>query len=492
MQKAKKNIAVIGAGFSGLSAAAVLAAEGHQVTIFEKNAEVGGRARAMRDGGYLFDMGPSWYWMPGVFESYFALFNKKPEDYYKLRQLDPGFVIWFGAGDQLQVPASMEGIYELFDREEQDGAVKLKAFLAEAETKYNLALSDFIFKPAHSALEFVNLKFLSFLFRLTIFSSFHTHVRKYFRSRRLIQLMEFPILFLGGSPQNIPGLYSLMNYAALKLGTWYPEGGFSTVTNGMAELARELGTRIHVSEAVTAISVENERASTVTTEKTMYEFDAVICAADYAHGEQLLDKRYRNYSEEYWNQRVFSPSSLIFYLGINKRLPSLHHHNLFFDTELSQHTDDIYKNPRWPENPLFYVCCPSRTDASVAPAGHENLFILMPVAAGLEDSAEIRERYFQLIIKRLEAVSGETDLSAHIDYKRSYCIDDFSMDYNSFKGNAYGLANTLTQSAFMKPVLRNKKIKNLFYAGQLTVPGPGVPPAIISGQIAAKALLKTF
>ncbi len=487
----KKNIAVIGSGFSGLAAASLLAKAGHTVTIFEKNEQVGGRARVLKTDGYVFDMGPSWYWMPDIFEHYFSLFGKKVEDYYNLIRLDPGFVLHFGKNDCYAVPAAMNEIAALFDKEEKNGADKLKLFMAEAETKYKLAFRHFIYKPSHNILEFVNWNILTHLFKLDIFNSFHTHIRKFFSNKRLIELMEFPILFLGGSPKNIPGLYSLMNYAALQSGTWYPQGGFYKVIEGMIALAKDLGVVIRTKEAVEKIEVLNSRVSNLRTSTGTFAFDAVICSSDYVHSEQLLDKKNQNYSKKYWDKKTLSPSALIFYLGVNKKIKKLNHHNLFFDESFDKHSQEIYDNPQWPSKPLFYVCCPSKTDATVAPEGHENLFVLMPIAPGIEDNEETREAYFNILMKRLEYLTGD-NINNHIVYKKSYCIKDFKEDYNSYKGNAYGLANTLRQTAFMKPSLRNKKIKNLFYTGQLTVPGPGVPPAIISGQIAANALLKTF
>lgn len=489
MQKNKKNIAVIGSGFSGLAAASVLAKEGNSVTIFEKNEQVGGRARTFKEKGYLFDMGPSWYWMPNVFENYFSLFNKKSKDYYTLKLLDPGFVIYFGKNDKMVVPASINGIYELFEKTEKGAAEKLKTFLFEAKTKYDVAFKNFIYKPSNSPLEFVDANTLKLLFKLDIFNSFHKHVRKFFKNERLIQLMEFPILFLGGSPDNIPGLYSLMNYSALEQGTWYPYGGFSKISDGMADLAKELGVTIKTEEPIKKLVVTNNKITSIITSKSQYLFDGVISSSDYVHSEQLLEKNYRNYDETYWDKKVMSPSSLIFYIGVNKKIKSLSHHNLFFDESLSQHSKEIYDLPQWPSKPLFYVCCPSKTDTTVAPEGHENIFILMPIASGITDSEAIREKYYTLIIDRLEHIIGET-IKDNIDYKKSYCLNDFKSDYNSYKGNAYGLANTLMQTAFLKPKLKNKKISNLYYAGQLTVPGPGVPPAIISGQIAANELLK--
>jgi len=486
-----QKVAVIGSGFSGLAAACFAAREGASVTLFEKNDQVGGRARTFKTNNYLFDMGPSWYWMPDVFDKFFAHFGKKTEDYYKVKQLDPGFRVFFGKNDILDIPANTTAIFDLFENEEKGGAAALRRFLAEAQSKYDTAFRDFIYKPSTSIVEFMSLSMLTKAIRLDLFRSFESHAKKFFKSPRLLRLVEFPILFLGGTSRNIPALYSMMNYSAFVQGTWYPMGGFSSITKGMASLARELGVTILTGQSVEKITAGTNRAEKVIVAGKQLSFDGVIAASDYAHSETLLDTQYRNYDEAYWAGRVMSPSSLIFYIGTNKKITSLEHHNLFFDEDFAVHSSEIYENPSWPSAPLFYVCCPSKTDPGVAPEGHENLFILMPLAPGLQDTEEIRERYFHIIVSRLEKLTGETILP-NIDYKSSYCINDFVKDYNSYKGNAYGLANTLMQTAILKPSLKNKKLKNMFYCGQLTVPGPGVPPALISGQIAAEQLMKTL
>ncbi len=199
----------------------------------------------------------------------------------------------------------------------------------------------------------------------------------------------------------------------------------------------------------------------------------------------MLDKEYRNYDEKYWNKKTFAPSCLIFYLGFKEKISNLKHHTLFFENDLDLHTTEIYTDKKWPSKPLFYVCCPSKTDDNVAPENCENVFLLMPIATGIEDSEAMREKYFLEMIERIEKHTESSHLSSKIDYKKSYCLNDFINDYNAYEGNAYGLANTLSQTAVLKPSLKNKKVKNLFYTGQLTVPGPGVPPSIISGKIAA-------
>ncbi len=481
-----KKVAIIGSGFSGLAAASVLAAQGHDVTVFEKNETLGGRARSFSAQGLTFDMGPSWYWMPDVFESFFALFDKQVSDYYQLKKLDPSYKIFFSKETATEVPASEADIYELFESIEQNSAGRLKQFLKEAAFKYEVGMQHLVYRPGSSLLEFINFEVLRGVLRMHIFQSFHRHVRKYFKNPKLIQLMEFPVLFLGGTPKNTPALYSLMNYAGLSLGTWYPVGGMAKIIEGMVTLAESLGVTFEKNVEISKIGILNGTAQGLHSNGQFFPADAIVAGADYHHVEQnLLPAAYRQYSKKYWNSRVMAPSSLIFYLGVNKKLESLRHHNLFFDQDLSLHAQEIYETPRWPSKPLFYVCCPSKTDHTVAPAGVENLFILTPIAPGLKDSDSLREKYFDLLMERLENLTGER-IQENLTYKRSYCLNDFKQDYHSFKGNAYGLANTLRQTAIFKPSMRSKKVKNLFFTGQLTVPGPGVPPSIISGQVAAK------
>jgi len=485
------KIAIIGSGFSGLSAAAYLSAAGHEVHVFEKNASIGGRARQLKtDSGYLFDMGPSWYWMPDVFEKFFSDFGYSVSDFYELKLLNPSFDVVFGEDDKMSVPENFDALCKLFESIEVGSAAQLKKFMDEAEYKYKTGIENLVYKPGLSIAEFADLDLIKGVFRLQVFSSFSKHVRKYFSHPKLIALMEFPVLFLGAMPQDTPALYSLMNYAGLKLGTWYPIGGFGKVIEAMMKVAEINGTTFHFNATVEKIDIENDLAENIIVNGEIIHCDAIIASADYNHVEsKLLPKEYRNYNENYWQKKTFAPSCLIYFLGINKKLKSLHHHTLFFDEDIDQHSKEIYKTPQWPTKPLFYVSCPSKSDDGVAPVGHENLFLLLPIAPGLSDTEEIREKYFQVMISRLEKQVNENILS-YINYKKSYCVNDFTMDYNSYKGNAYGLANTLMQTAILKPKIKNKKVKNLFYTGQLTVPGPGVPPSIISGKIAAEQLLK--
>ena len=483
---------VIGSGFSGITAAASLAQKGYEVTILEKNAVAGGRARKFEVDGYIFDMGPSWYWMPEVFEQFFEKFSKKRSDYYELTRLDPSYTIFFGQQDTMEVPAKLEALFEMFERYEPGSSPKLKKFLDEAAYKYQVGMEEFVYKPGNSIVEFADIRVFKSLFRLQMFSSISSQIRSLFKHPQLIQLLEFPVLFLGATPQNTPAMYSLMNYADLVLGTWYPMGGMHKIIEGMVQVAEELGVTIKLNQEVKNITVSNGHATKVLTQDQEYDADVVVGSADYHHIEQqLLDKEHRRYTPAYWDKRTMAPSSLLFYLGINKKLSNLQHHNLFFDEDFSLHAAEIYTTPKWPTAPLFYACLPSTTDASVAPAGCENLFLLVPVAPDLDDSETLRERYYHQIMERLEQLTGQ-DIRSAVVYKRSFAHTDFKADYHAFKGNAYGLANTLLQTAILKPKMRSKKVKNLFYTGQLTTPGPGMPPSIISGHVVAEEIFKTI
>lgn len=481
---------VIGSGFSGLAAATTLAHEGHEVTIVEKNALPGGRARKFESHGFTFDMGPSWYWMPEVFEQYFERFGKKTTDYYQLQRLDPSYSIYFGPQDVIDVPASMSHLIDLFESLETGAGDRLQDFLKDAAYKYKVGMEEYVWKPGKSITEFIDWRVLKSAFKIQMFSSISKQIRSLFKHPKIIKILEFPVLFLGATPQDTPALYSLMNYADLQLGTWYPQGGMYEVISAMVSLAKDKGVKFSLDNNVEKINIADGRITSIDTSKGIMTCDAVIASADYHHVEQqLIPKVYRQYSFSYWDSRKMAPSSLLFYLGLNRKLPKVSHHTLFFDADFNLHAKEIYKNPKWPTEPLFYMCVPSVTDDSIAPKGGENVFLLMPLAPDLEDSTEQRRKYFSIMEDRVYDLLN-IRLSDHVVYQRAYCIDDFKNDYNAFKGNAYGLANTLDQTAILKPKMKNKKIANLYFTGQLTVPGPGVPPSLISGQMVARELLK--
>lgn len=481
---------MIGSGFAGLSAASFMAKEGWKVTVIEKNDSPGGRARQLKENGFTFDMGPSFYWMPDVFERYFNQFGKKVSDYYQLHRLDPSYRIYWDQG-YTDMPANYEALQQVFESIEPGSAAKLDKYLEGAAYKYEVGVNKLVYKPSRSITEFMDWPTMSGVFKLQVFSSISKHISKYFKHPKLRQIMEFPVLFLGALPQDTPALYSLMNYADIKGGTWYPEGGMYAVVQAMYKLAVELGVEFKFGESVNSLMIKGDRAKTVATDKDYYRADAVISGADYHFTEMnLLPEECRSYSERYWTKKVMAPSCLLYYVGLNKKLKNLQHHSLFFDVPFDQHGKEIYSDPKWPTSPLFYVSVSSLTEPGTAPEGCEGIVFLIPIASGLEnDTEELREKYFQIIAKRMEHHTGESILDAVI-YKRTYAVSDFITDYHSFRGNAYGLANTLMQTAIFRPAIQSKKVKNLFYTGQLTVPGPGVPPSLISGEVAAQYLIR--
>jgi len=488
-----KKAVVIGSGFAGLSAATFLAKSGWDVDVVEKHDQPGGRARHFKEHGFTFDMGPSWYWMPDVFERYFNCFNARVSDFYELIRLDPSYRIYWD-NDQMDVPADYAAMKELFERTEPGAAAKLDAFMEEAAYKYRVGINKLVFKPGQSLLEFLDKELISGLFKLDVFNDIKSHIGKYFKHPKLRQMMEFPVLFLGALPENTPALYSLMNYADVKLGTWFPKGGMYKIVEAMHKVAIEQGVKFHFNEDVRTINIADGIAESVTTKNgNQFHADVVVGAADYHFIESsLLEEKYRSYSEAYWNKREMAPGSLIYYVGVNTKIPLLQHHSLFFDVSFQHHADEIYIDKAWPKEPLFYLSATSVTDESQAPRGSENLFFLIPIAAGLDgDTEEVRDHYFNILSDRLMQKTG-VDIRNHIVFKKSYSYSNFIEDYNAFKGNAYGLANTLMQTAILKPSCVSKKVNNLYYTGQLTVPGPGVPPSLISGEVVAGLIHKKF
>ncbi|AUP81082.1 phytoene desaturase family protein [Flavivirga eckloniae] len=481
------SINIIGSGFSSLAASCYLAKAGYQVTVFEKNSTIGGRARQLKKEGFTFDIGPTWYWMPDVFERFFADFNKTPQDYYSLEKLNPAYSVYYGKNDFLTIEDSLERIAKVFEKEEPGSSKKLFKFIDQAKSNYDIAIKDLVYNPGVSPFELVSIKTLKRLNQF--FSNIRREVRKEFKSEKLIQILEFPVLFLGAKPSDTPSFYSFMNYADFGLGTFHPKKGMYQVILAMEELAKELGVIIKTDAPIEKIVVKNGECKEIVSNGETYASNIVLSGADYHHTETLLEESYRQYSESYWDKKTFAPSSLLFYVGFNKKLKQVNHHTLFFDVNFYTHAKAIYDTPEWPENPLFYASFPSKTDASSAPEGKEAGIFLIPLAPGLNDTPELRETYFDKIIHRFENLTSQ-NVKDHIIFKESFCVNDFINDYNSYKGNAYGMANTLMQTAFLRPKLKSKKVKNLFFTGQLTVPGPGVPPSLISGKLVADLITK--
>lgn len=483
----KKDIAVIGSGFSALAASCYLAQAGNKVTIYEKNQDIGGRARQLKTAGFTFDMGPTWYWMPDVFERFFADFRKSPSDYYSLKKLDPAYRVYFGKENYITIGGTLQKIIQTFEKEEPGSSIKLKKFITAAQDNYNIAIKDLVYRPGVSPLELITPKTAKKIDQF--FSTISKEVRSEFKNPKLISILEFPVLFLGAKPSRTPAFYNFMNYADFGLGTFHPKKGMYSVVEGIVTLAKEFGVVIKTGQNVEKIQVANKKTTGLLVNGQEIIADIILSGADYHHTETLLDKEFRQYSESYWQKKTFAPSALMFYVGFDKKIEKVTHHSLFFDVNFEAHSQAIYDLPQWPEEPLFYASFPSKTDTSFAPKGKEAGIFLIPLAPGLEDIPEIREEYFEKIMDRLEKITDQ-EVKEYVICKKSFCIKDFISEYNSYKGNAYGLANTLLQTAFLRPKLKSGKVKNLYFTGQLTVPGPGVPPALISGKLAAGLIQK--
>ncbi|NGX85094.1 phytoene desaturase family protein [Aequorivita sp. KMM 9714] len=484
-----KTIIIIGSGFSSLAASCYLAKAGYSVTIYEKNSSIGGRARQLNKNGFKFDMGPTWYWMPDVFERFFSDFGKSPAEYYQLEKLNPAYRVFFEKNDYISIEDTLEKICVAFENEEAGSSAKLKKFIAQAQDNYNIAIKDLVYRPGVSPLELVTTATIKKIGQF--FSTISKDVRKEFTNPKLISILEFPVLFLGAKPSNTPSFYSFMNYADFGLGTFHPKGGMYSVVKGIQQLTEELGVTIKTNQNVEKITIEDGKATSIIINGNQVNADFILSGADYHHTESLLPTKYRQYSESYWERKTFAPSALLFYVGFDKEIQNVDHHTLFFDVDFKKHAEEIYDNPKWPKEPLFYASFPSKTDENVAPKGKELGIFLIPLAPGLEDNLEIREVYFEKIVRRFESVTNQS-ITKSVIFKESFCVNDFISDYNSYKGNAYGLANTLLQTAFLRPNLKSSKVNNLFFTGQLTVPGPGVPPALISGKLAAGLIEKSI
>ena len=482
-----KKINIIGSGFSSLAAACYLAKAGNEVTIYEKNTTIGGRARQLKKEGFTFDIGPTWYWMPDVFERFFADFNKKPSDYYELIKLSPAYQVYFGIKDFVTIADNLTEIVKTFEQIETGSGKQLENFIKEAQSNYNIAIKDLVYRPGVSPFELVTIETAKKVNQF--FGNISKDIRRKFKHKKLIQILEFPVLFLGAKPSDTPSFYSFMNFADFGLGTWHPKNGMYSVILAMEKLAIELGVKINTNSNIEKIEVANGTAKALIINGEKIESDIILSGADYHHTESLLDEKHRAYSEKYWNNRTFAPSSLLFYVGFDKKIENVEHHSLFFDVDFDVHAEAIYDNPKWPDEPLFYASFPSKTDKNSAPDGKEAGIFLIPLAPGLEDTDELRNKYFEKIITRFENLTQQ-EVKNSIIFKESFCVNDFIKEYNSYKGNAYGLANTLLQTAFLRPKLKSKKVKNLYFTGQLTVPGPGVPPALISGKLVSELIQK--
>ncbi len=487
-----KRISVIGGGLGGLTTACYLAQQGHSVALYEKNDGLGGRARVWEHEGFSFDLGPSWYLMPEVFEQFFTDLGRKREDYYALRRLDPYYRVFFSDTESVDITPDLDRTRQVFESFEKGGAAALDRYLDQAEYKYRIAMDEFLYREYRSLRDFMNRRLMIEGTKIGVFRKLDSFVGSYFKDHRSKKLLEYAMVFLGTSPTNAPALYSIMSHVDLKLGVWFPEGGMISLVRGVTKLAEELGVEIHTSAPVERINAVNGVATGITVGGGQIPSDVVVVNADYAHAElTLLDETHRTYHRKYWDKRVLAPSFFVVYLGLNKKLRSVVHHNLYFDRNWFEHFDCIFKVPSWPENPSYYVSVASYDDPAVAPDGKENVFFLVPVAAGLDDNDEFRERYAEKIIEHFESITGESFRDA-IEIRRLYSQKDFAADYNAFEGTALGLAHTFFQTAVFRPSHRSRKVRNLLYSGQYTHPGVGVPMTFISSRVLSDVIAREY
>lgn len=484
----KKNIVIIGSGFGGLSSAALLAHKGHNVLVLEKNQKLGGRAMTFSQKGFTFDMGPSWYLMPGIFKDYFKLLHADIEDYVQLEALDPMYRMFFSPTDRIDIVRDIQKNLDTFEAIEKGASSRIRDYLKQAELQYNLAVDHFLYKNFESIWDFFTPEIMLVGKNAHIFTSLERHIKSYTKSDKLQKILGYAMVFLGGAPHNTPALYSLMSHVDYNLGVFYPQGGFGALADAFIKLGKEKGVTYRTSAPVSHIRASNGRVEGVEIGSEFIPADIVISNADYHHTETvLLDKKDSSYSQSYWNRRTMAPSAYIIHLGLNKKVPNLLHHNLILTHDWHAHFKNIFETPSWPEKPSYYVCCASKSDPSVAPKGGETLFVLVPVASGLEDSDEVRQRYYEHIMTDLEKHIG-TSVRENIVVERIYTHRDFQADFNAFKGTALGMAHTLLQTAHNRPSMRSKKVQGLFYTGQYTQPGIGVPICVISGQLVSNLI----
>lgn len=485
------KISIVGAGIGGLAAAALLAMDGGEVTVIEKNKNVGGRASAFSRNGFTFDMGPTWYLMPELFDNFFAEFGKSTSDFYKIEKLDPAYRVFFDDGETVDISPKMDENYELFDSLERDGGARLQEFLEDCETLYKSVLKT-LYLDLDTPLKILNREVLFQGTKINIFESVENFVNKRFQSDKARKILKYSVGFIGTPPSKSPAFYSILNYVKMVQGVYYPEGGIRQIVNTLYSLAKSHGVEFVLGREVGKIDVVDGVARRVIADDMTIDSDVVVVNGDYAHAEtQLLEPRYRTYDTAYWEKRTMTPSALIAYIGLDKKVESLTIHNVFLERDWSENFYQIFDTTRarWPDYASYYVHVPSRAEKSAAPLDGEALFILIPVAAGLKDSTEQRERLLSNILRDLENKTRERIIN-NIVFKQLFSISDFSTRYNAFKGSALGLAHTLRQTAFWRPRHRSKKVKNLYYTGQYTHPGIGVPLVLVSSQIVRRKILK--
>jgi phytoene desaturase len=486
-----KKAVVIGAGVGGLALANILAKTGWKVSVYDRLPQAGGRMGELRAKGFMFDTGPSWYLMPEVFQHYFELLGEDVSAHLDLIKLSPAYKVFYDYHKPITVTGSLKKDERTFDAIEAGAGQKLRDYVRTAERNYRAAMEHFLYNPFTRAGSLANRRVVAQLPALSqqLIRPLHSHVARYVRAQPLQQILEYPMVFLGASPWNAPALYHLMSFLDFKQGVYYPRGGMYRVVEALQRVGEKLGVAYHFNATATKIEVAGGRATAVQFGKKQVAADLVVSGADLHFTETaLLPESARTYPQKYWKKRVAGPSALLLYLGIKGELPQLQHHNLFFVKDWKQNFADIFERKAWPENASIYVCKPSATDKSVAPKGHENVFVLVPLPADINHPEQLEaaaDRY----LTQLEKMANIPDLRERIVYKSMRGPADFAEMYNSWNGTALGMAHLLKQSAFWRPGARSKKVQNLLYVGGGVQPGIGVPMCLISAEVAYKQLV---
>ncbi len=515
---------VIGAGIAGLATAALLAHEGHDVTVLEKNDRVGGRAGTFTQDGFRFDTGPSWYLMPRVFNHFFELLGTSADEQLDLQFLEPGYRVFSEPGSDgsrrnpLTIPLDSSRVLETFERVEPGSATALHTYLESARRTTELAERYFLYNPFTNLTPLVKREILTGIPGLVrlLATSLDSYVARKFSDPVLRQVLGYPAVFLGTHPAAAPAMYHLMSALDLDEGVRYPMGGFWTLVERLEALALSAGARIVTNAEV--LRIHTDRCSSPQTPRRRRqvtgvtwaqgtegdapaEFEAadiVVSGADLHHTEtRLLDQADQSYAERWWSRRTSGPGAVIAMLGVRGQLPELPHHSLFFTKDWAANFDAIFgSTTRIPDPASIYVCKPSATDPSVAPPGHENLFVLIPVPADSQigkgtmrgGSSELVERAVDAAIEQISDWATIPDLRQRIVLRRSIGPADFASDYYSWRGGMLGPAHTLSQSAMFRPQNASKKVAGLYYAGATTAPGVGVPMCLISAELVLKRI----
>ncbi|MDG5777512.1 phytoene desaturase family protein [Haloarculaceae archaeon H-GB1-1] len=544
MTSTDTSVVIVGSGFGGLSTACYLADAGLDVTVVEKNEQLGGRASTLERDGFRFDMGPSWYLMPDVFERFFDHFGKRPSDYYELTHLDPHYRIFFKDGEArrassnraaeprggetprvssnraveprdgevprtsggrttalppnaVDVTGDVEQTKALFEAYEPGAGEAFERYLDGAREAYEVGMEHFVYEERPRFRDYADWSVVKNARGLSLLSSMQDHVAGFFDHPKLQQIMQYTLVFLGGSPANTPALYKLMSHVDFNLGVYYPQGGMGRVVDALVDLGTELGVEYHTGAPVTAIRGERGNFRVETTGSASadqnghgrtFTADVVVSDADYAHTEQeLLEPADRQYDADYWTSKTYAPSAFLTYLGVEGELDDLAHHTLVLPSDWDRHFERIFDRPAWPADPAYYLCVPSKTDDGVAPPGHANMFALVPIAPGLDDGPERRQQFRDQLLDDIAANTG-VELRDRIVVEEHFSVSEFADRYNSQFGTALGLAHTLRQTGPMRPNRRSSALDGLYFTGSYTTPGIGVPMCLISGEHTADAV----